>query len=75
MWNTTAKVVSIVIGALGADADRPTGWLYWEQMLDVRNGNTIQQTGLSGSANILRNVLTVHLSLVVLDRWQQDSTE
>ena len=51
MWKTSTKVIPIVIGALGASCRI----IEWIPLLgvDVRRFETIQQTALLGSANIL----------------------
>ena len=57
MWKTTARVIPIVIGALGAK-HRITDWMALLGV-DVRKYTLIQQTALLGSANILRKVLSI----------------
>lgn len=57
MWKTKARVIPIVIGALGA-IYRLSDWM---GLLNInpRRLENIQQTALLGSANILRKVLSI----------------
>lgn len=57
MWDTQARVIPIVIGALGA-INHLTGYL---ALLGVqgRKSDSMQQTALLGSAHILRKVLSI----------------
>ena len=57
MWDTKAKVIPIVIGALGAE-NNLTDYL---ALLGVqtRKTDSMQQTALLGSAHILRKVLSI----------------
>ena len=57
MWNTTTRVVPIVIGALGASY-RIRDWLALLGV-DMKRLDIVQQTALLGSANILRKVLSI----------------
>ena len=57
MWNTSVRVIPIVMGALGAKF-RIMDWMALLGV-DVQRYALVQQTALIGSANILRKVLSI----------------
>ena len=57
MWRVRAKVILIIVGALGT---APKKLLYFLDQLNIKYDiRTIQKTAVRGSAHILRKFLSV----------------
>ena len=55
LWKVKIMVIPVVVGALGAIADRLPGWL--AQIPETINKVELQKSALLGTAQVLRRVL------------------
>ena len=55
LWKVKIMVITVVVGALGAIADRLPGWL--AQILGTIREFELQKSTLLGTAQVLRRVL------------------